>query len=62
MDLTMSIAALSVSMHQQQYQMDADILMTKQMMNVQEAQLDAQLEMIASSPMPPSNHVLDTLA
>lgn len=62
MDLTMSIAALSVSMHQQQYQQDLDVLMTKKIMDVQEAESNAQIEMLTSSPVPPSNHILDTQA
>lgn len=62
MDITASIAALGVSMHQQQYQQDVDILMTKKIMDVQEAQSNAQLEMLASTTVPPSNHILDTLA
>ena len=35
MDLTTSIAALSINMHQQQFEQDASILMTKKVMDVQ---------------------------
>lgn len=62
MDMTTSIAALSISMHQQQFQQDADILMTKKIMDVQEAQSSAQIEMIQQASVPSTSRLLDTLA
>lgn len=61
MDLTTSIAAMSITMHQQQFEQDASILMTKKIMETQEAASAAQLELLQSSAVPSTN-LLDTYA
>ncbi len=59
MDLTMSIAALSVTMHQAEFQQDYDIAMLKQSMDSQEAATYSLIDMLSAAP---SNHILDTWA
>ena len=62
MDMTTSIAAMSITMHQQQFQQDASIALAKKAMDIQAAESSAQLEMLAQTPAAPSVNLLDQYA
>lgn len=60
MDLTMSIATLSMNMHQAQFQQDYDIALLKQTMDTQEATTNALIDILDS--VPSFGHLLDARA
>lgn len=62
MDLSMQIAALSMSMKSVETATQLDVAMLKQAMETQEASLDALLNMTSVSLDPALGHMIDSYA
>ena len=62
MDLSMQIAAMSMSMQSVQYANQLDIAMLKQSMETQKASVDALLNMASVSLDPSLGHMIDSYA
>ena len=62
MDLSMQIAAMSMSMQSVQYANQLNIAMLKQSMETQEASVDALLDMASVSLDPSLGHRIDSYA
>ena len=62
MDLSMQIAAMSMSMQSAQYETQLDIAMLKQSMEIQESSVEALLNLASVSLDPALGHTIDSYA